>query len=91
LNGQKLKFGAGPEVCYAVHLFVLPAVQHPFNLQCDNYHTLQIKGTQNTPVLYDYDKTNAPLLGPWLKQWNVLGERCNSISLWEEAVRHNNM
>jgi hypothetical protein len=44
LNGQKLKFGAGPEVCYAVHLFVLPAVQHPFNLQCDNYHTLQIKG-----------------------------------------------
>jgi hypothetical protein len=72
LDGQKLKYGSGPEVCYAVNLFVLPAVQHPFNLQCDNYHTLQIKGTQKTPAFYDCDRTKAHLLGSWLKKWNLL-------------------
>jgi len=40
-------------------------------LQCDNYHTLQIKGTLNTPAIYDCDRTKAELLGSWLKQWNL--------------------
>ena len=52
-----------------------------FNLQCDNYHILQIKGTLNTLTFYHSYKTNAQLLGSQLKQWNLLGERCTNIIL----------